>query len=211
MVKIKLDLQKKTDEALRDFAAAHIEAMEDNTASFPEPDPSAEIFDTAFKNFRDSLAAITANETQHQSLLADRERHRKTLEEKLQARGGYIEKAAEGDEAKILSSGIQLKSAPTSISSLPAPEDVSATMGDSPGEIDLSCHRVPRAKTYVAEVREHSDTTAPGPWRPGKLSGRSSMTIPGLTSGQRYSLRLRVLGPHDIESPWSPEVICMAP
>ena len=92
-----------------------------------------------------------------------------------------------------------------------APEYIAATMGDNPGEIDLSCHRVARAKAYIAESREHSDTAAPGPWHQAKLSGRNSMTITSPTSGQRYAFRLRTLGPHHLESPWSVEVICMSP
>ena len=38
-----------------------------------------------------------------------------------------------------------------------------------------------------------------------------SATLTGLTSGTKYAFRIRVLGPNDLESPWSDEVICMAP
>jgi hypothetical protein len=40
--------------------------------------------------------------------------------------------------------------------------------GDNPGEIDLGCHAVPKAKSYLIEMREHSDITAPGAWGAGE-------------------------------------------
>lgn len=99
----------------------------------------------------------------------------------------------------------------TPTTSMEKPYDVSATMGDNPGEIDLGCHAVPKAKSYLIEMRDHSDTAAPGPWVQVKVSGRSSATIKGLVSGSKYAFRIRALGPNDLESPWSDEAICMAP
>jgi hypothetical protein len=91
------------------------------------------------------------------------------------------------------------------------PHDVSATMRDNPGEIDITCHAVDKAKSSIMEMRLHSDTAAPGPWTQAKISGRSSATISGLTSGMKYAFRIRALGPNDLESPWSDEAVCMAP
>ena len=91
------------------------------------------------------------------------------------------------------------------------PHEVSATMGDNPGEIDVTCHAVPRTKSSTIEIRAHLDTVAPGPWTQAKISGRSSATLSGLTSGMKYAFRIRALGHNDLESPWSDEVICMAP
>ncbi|MES2709282.1 MAG: hypothetical protein V4726_21980 [Verrucomicrobiota bacterium] len=210
MAKVKLELQRKTDEELLGFATKHQTAMKGNE-NFPDPSPPPGIFDPALKAFEDKLSAITTAETALQTLRVERDDLRKELEIQLNLRGGHVETASKGDEAKILSSFLRVKSAATTISSLPAPEQVSATMGDSPGEIDLSCHTVARARAYVAEVREHSDVAAPGPWRPAKLSARSSMTIPGFTSGQRYAFRMRAIGPNELESPWSEEGGCMAP
>jgi hypothetical protein len=85
------------------------------------------------------------------------------------------------------------------------------TMGDNPGEIGLSCQAVPKTKSDIIEMRQHSDTAVPGPWTQAKISGRSSATLTGLTSGTKYAFRIRALGPNDLESPWSDEVICMAP
>ena len=91
------------------------------------------------------------------------------------------------------------------------PYNMTATMGDNDGEIDLGCHAVPKAKSYIYEIREHSDTAAPGSWGGAKFGTRSSMTFTGLVSGRKYSFRVRALGPNELESPWSDEVVCMAP
>lgn len=106
---------------------------------------------------------------------------------------------------------LKAKDYATPTTSMEKPYDVSATMGDNPGEIDLSCHAILKTKSYIMEIRMHSDTAAPGAWTQAKISGRSSATITGLTSGMKYAFRIRALGPNDLESPWSDEVICMAP
>ena len=122
-----------------------------------------------------------------------------------------MDTASGGDLAKILSAAFGVQADATPTTSMEKPYDVYATMGDNPGEIDLSCHAVPKTKSYIIEMRQHSDTAAPGPWTQAKISGRSSATLTGLTSGTKYAFRIRALGPNDLESPWSEEVICMAP
>jgi hypothetical protein len=210
MSKLKLDLHKKTDEELGDFAEAHRKAVE-KPERFPELSPAREAFDPAAQAFADKLGQIVTAETELQTLRSERDALRVTVESNLNARAGNVEEKSKGDESVMISAGFMLRSAPTIISSLPAPDQVSATMGDAPGEIDVSCHRVARARTYVVEMREHSDTEVPGAWSQVKLSSRSSVTITGLTSGKRYAFRIKAIGPNDLESPWSAETGCMAP
>lgn len=90
-------------------------------------------------------------------------------------------------------------------------EFIGCTMGDFEGEIDVQCNAVPKAKSYIYEMREHPDTAAPGPWAQAKIATRSSASINGLVPGKRYAFRIRALGPNELESPWSDEVTCMAP
>jgi hypothetical protein len=104
-----------------------------------------------------------------------------------------------------------LKQTPHPTTSMEKPHDISATMGDNPGETDITCHDAPRTKSSTIEIRAHLDTAAPGPWTQAKISGRSSATISGLATGMKYAFRIRALGPNDLESPWSDEAVCMAP
>lgn len=210
MAKVKLDLRSKNNETLRTFAMEHKAAMVGNV-NFLTPTPTAVVFDASLDAYAEKLTAIAAAEIALQTLRAERDSQRLGLEGNLNARGIYVKLTSGGVEAKILSAAFQVQAGPTRTTSLPAPDGFTATMGVSPGGIDLSCHPIAKAKAYTFEYRSHPDTAAPGPWLSGKLSSRSSATMPGLTSGQRYAFRVRVLGPNDLESPWSAESACMAP
>ena len=180
-------------------------------SNYTTPVPSATEFDAALTAFSQKLDEISAAEVAVQTLRAERDALRTALEENLIARGSYVDTASGGDLAKILSAAFEVQADATPTTSMEKPYDISATMGDNPGEIDLSCHAVPKTKSYIIEMRQHSDTAAPGPWTQVKISGRSSATLTGLTSGTKYAFRIRALGPNDLESPWSDEVTCMAP
>ena len=110
-----------------------------------------------------------------------------------------------------ISLSLAARTAATTTTSIDAPQGVIATMGDNPGEIDLSCNAVAKAKSYIIEMREHSETAAPGAWQMAQVISRSSGTINGLASGKKYAFRMKALGPNDLESPWSDETVCMAP
>ena len=157
------------------------------------------------------LDAIASIETTLQTMRAEKDAMRVVLERELTGRGSYVDLASGGDEAKILSAAFQVQSAATTTTSIDAPQEVIATMGDNPGEIDLSCNAVAKAKSYIIEMREHSETAAPGAWQMAKVVSRSSGTINGLASGKKYAFRMKALGPNDLESPWSDETVCMAP
>jgi hypothetical protein len=210
MSKVKLDLQRKDYIQLRTFAKEHAAAMLGNV-NYPTPVPSSGIFDAASDSYAEKLDKISATETALQTLRAERDVLRVSLEGNLNSRGTYVDDASGGDAAKILSAAFTVQADATPTTSMEKPYEVSATMGDNPGEIDLSCHAMPKAKSYLIERRDHSDTATPGAWLQVKVSTRSTATIPGLISGTRHAFRIRALGPNDLESPWSDEAICMAP
>src|SRR5437763_14878892 len=71
----------------------------------------------------------------------------------LRQAAGYIESVAGDDESKILSAGVQVKSAAAAASTaeMVAPTGLSASAGDHQGEIDLIWDKVKGAKSYVLE------------------------------------------------------------
>ena len=210
MTKVKLDLQNKDFLTLRTFAEGHRDAMVGN-ANYPTPQPSVAVFDASLQAYSTKLNEITATEVILQTLRAERDALREELEKNLTARGSYVETTSAGDQAKILSAAFEVRAEGSPTTQMPRPEGVTASMGDEEGEIDVSCHAVPKAKSYLIEMRDYSDTAAPGAWSIAKISGRSSSTINGLTSGKKYAFRTRAIGPNELESPWSDEAICMAP
>ena len=48
-------------------------------------------------------------------------------------------------------------------------------------------------------------------WSEQKFSTRSIVTFNGLISGRKYAFEMGAMGPNELESPWSDEVIGMAP
>jgi hypothetical protein len=210
MSKVKLDLRSKDFLQLRTFATGHRDAMAGN-ANFTTPVPTVAEFGASLDGYDAKLDEISAAEVDLLTLRAERDALRVTLEEKLSDRGIYVETTSGGDMAKILSAAFEVQADATPTTSMEKPYDLSATMGDNAGEIDLGCHAVPKSKSYIFEMREHSDSAAPGAWVQAKISTRSSTTIEGLASGKKYAFRVRALGPNDLESPWSDEVTCMAP
>lgn len=210
MAKVKLELQSKNDEVLRTFTQNHIASITGNPY-YPTPKPAAVDFDGKEAVYSARLDEIAAAETALAALRAGKDGLRAELEAALNARAAYVDEASGGDEAKILSAGFEVQAAGSATTSIAAPHGVVATMGDDEGEIDVAWHRDPKSRSFVIEMREHSDMEAPGPWAQAKLSTRSSCTVTGLTSGKRYAFRIRALGPNELESPWSAEVTCMAP
>ncbi len=210
MSKIKLEFKLKSDEQIRDYALTHKTSITGNVL-FPSPVPTPALFDAALTAYTNKLAAIVTAEQDLQSLRLERDALRTELELKLTARAGYVESTADGDPAKIVTTGFQLVADPTPTNHLEVPQFILATMGPSPGQIRLKSAVVEDAVAYVFECREHPENAAPGSWQQVKISTKATYLVTGLVSGRSYAFRVRALGPKNLESPWSDEAVCMAP
>ena len=210
MSKVKLELQDKDNDALLHFATTHADSLVGNV-TFADVVPDATIFDTALGAFSSKITEISDAEVALASMRADREALRLVLEGNLRERGMSVQSISGGDEGQILSVGFEVQSASEPTTNMAKPYDLHAKMGDNPGEVNVGCHAVARARSYIYEMRDHIDSEAPGPWEQKKLTTRSSMDLDGMTPGLTYGFRIRALGPNDLESPWSDEVTCMAP
>ena len=210
MSKVKLDLKGKDFTQLLAFATNHRDAMEGNP-NFLTPSPTVLVYDAVLADYKRKMDEITEGEINMQTLRASRDTMRALLETEINGRGSYVEETSKGETSQILSAAFEIQAAATTTTSIDKPYNMVATMGDNPGEINLSCHSVPKAKSYIAEIREHSDTEAPGTWGNTKFGTRSTLTFKGLAAGRKFAFRMRALGPNELESPWSDEAICMAP
>ena len=210
MNKVKLELRNKTDNALRLFATEHKAAMVGN-ANFTTPSPAVPVFDAALTAYGAKLDAIAAAETALATLRAEKDTARAALETQLNGRANYVELTAAGDEAKIRSAGFEIRADGSATTSMDQPQNLIAAMAPNAGEITITCDAVPKAKSYIIDVRDYTETGPPAEWRLAKVASRSAATVTGLASGKKYAFRIRALGPNDLESPWSDEAVCMAP
>ena len=127
---------------------------------------------------------------------------------KLTSLGAYVQNTSLGDALKIKSAGMEIRSDAAPIGALPAPENLSATTGDMPGEIDLHWNRVRGATAYVTQYT--LDPLSPGSvWTTCPPSTKSKCTVPGLTAGGRYWFRVAAVGAAG-QGPWSDPALRMA-
>ena len=151
MSKVKLELDRKSATEVVELTKTIVKDMTGN-ASFATPVPA--------------LAAITTAQTNVSAALTDAEAARKIAQQKtavvnqqlailttlLTQLGAYVDNICNGDEAKIRSAGMDIRSNGTPVGTLPKVTSVNASLGDNAGEIDLHWDRIPGAKSYVVET-----------------------------------------------------------
>ncbi len=206
MANIKLNLHSKSDDGLHSFGTTIIDSMDGNV-NFPTPVPDAVTFEAATATY---LAALDHQASTHAAATAatsDKDAARLVYEGVLKARGSYVQTISDGAEGVILSSGFDVRATPVAIGDLPAPIDFLATMGDKPGEINLSWSPVYGANAYMIECREHSD---PILWKPAAVFTSSTATVKDLDSSKTYAFHVAAVGAAG-QGPWSDESVKMVP
>lgn len=206
MAKPKLELKKKTDDAFQNFVDAVLAAMTGN-ANFPTPMPALADVTTQQTAFKTALADQKAAKIALTQATVTKDDARDALEVLVTHLANYVEIASGGDEAKILSAGLQVRTPAAPVGAVTAPGDLAATAGDNEGEVDLSCDPVAGASSYEWQCRLHQDGAA---WQPAKTSTNSRITVSGLTPGTMYAFRVRALGSAG-PGPWSDEATKRAP
>lgn len=206
MAKVKLSLDAKSDADLIAFGQAHTEAMNGN-ANFPTPEPDAAAFDAATAAFQALVDNQAATDAAARAATAATRAGRVDYENAFRARAVYVDTASGGDEAKILSSGFDLRGVPTAVGDLPAPTGFLATMGDMPGEIDLVWDPVRGANVYLIECKKHTDAES---WQFVKPVTASKATLDGMESGVEYAFRVAAVGAAG-QGPWSDESVKRVP
>jgi hypothetical protein len=206
MAKSKLSLNDKSDSELLTFSQQHIAAMAGN-ANFTTPMPDATAFQTLHDDYETALDDAALAQDAAKQKTAEKDVARAALVGGLNQRGGYVDSASGGDEAKILSSGFPVRTPPTPIGELPAPLDFLATMGDLEGEIDLVWSRVYGAASYVIQKSPYA---TPRVWTQAAVVSKSKATITNCPSGEVCVFRVAAVGAAG-QGPWSDESVKMAP
>lgn len=208
MPTITLDLQSKTDTELALDAKAVFEST-DGVAKYAGAQATITLLGAAVTGFETSLGDQAMKEAASLAATQTKDTKRTTLEAALASvTGAFSTIVPPLTEADILAAHLSVRAAATPIGALPAVIDFLATMGDAPGENDLTWSRVKGARIYEVEYRVH----VPGsPWvRLNTSPTKSKVTVPGLIGGTEYAFRVRAVGSSG-PGPWSDESVKMAP
>jgi hypothetical protein len=206
MSKVKLNFRGLSMRAKIAKARQVVDALTGNS-NFPSPHPAlADV--TAIINAAESKAGEVDATTQ---LRKTQTTELGALEDQLDAVmaqvASHVDSISAGDEAKIQSSGLDTRAAPSTTTEPPsAPSALDVTVGDRDGELDASWDTVAGAKSYVLELSEDQ----PNAWKHAGVATRSKFTLNGLVSGKRYWIRVAAINSVG-QSGWSDPATKIAP
>lgn len=75
---------------------------------------------------------------------------------------------------------------------------LAATFGDDAGELDLVWEPVAKSKSYEIQTKLPA-----GAWQHAKTTARSKTTLTNQPSAQTIQIRVRAIGPNELEGAWS--------
>ena len=214
MAKVALNLSGLTvnDKIVKGQATLTAAGSADGIAVFGTPAPAEvatlQAKTDALEDARDQkLAADNVAKTATQAQLAAEQ----AFNDAYAAYGRIGQTKSGGDPVKIGAIGLDVAASHTPpVGALPAPQNLSATMSDLTGEVDVMCDPVPGARLYIWQVC--SDPMTDANWRQVGMDTKSKFAVTGLTSGTKYWFRVAAVGSGTgNQSPWSDPAQKMAP
>ena len=176
--------------------------------TFPKPEPTLAEARAACDKMTAQRAKRDLLRTQAKQATTDLTADEAIYDRIVTAVGAYVETIAQGSAAIIESAGMPASAdsgARPGPTKLPAPDGLTATMGDEPGEVDAHWHSVKGARAY--EVRYGQ--AGPDALTQHATVTRSKASLAALVSGKEVWLAVMAVGP-DGGSPSQP-VRCMVP
>ena len=138
-IKVKLNLDSKSDANLLTFAQAHVTAMTGN-ANFTTPLPSVTAFATPVTAYTAALAGFNTAQAAAKLATTVKDTARHALEAVLAQRGNYVEltaASAADPTAVIESAAFSVKSSGGATAAPDPVANLAITAGDNAGELDL--------------------------------------------------------------------------
>ncbi len=209
MAEAELDIPALAIPELLAAAAGVASALEGNP-NFPTPTPLPQELRRIAAELAEAETAYREERMRVNKVQAVRDSIAETLREALAMEVEYVQETSGGDMAKILSANLHVEEE-THLWPFGAAGDVqelSASAGDEPGEIDLAWDPVQGASGYEVEIAY--DITGEGPWEQSGATTKSKITIQNLNNRTRYWFRVRAVNEHGAGD-WTAPVMKYAP
>ncbi|MEI6057344.1 MAG: hypothetical protein WCR55_14970 [Lentisphaerota bacterium] len=193
MKKIKslISFRRFKDLELTEISQTIINKLTDN-AYYPSPTPSLDILQAASQDYSESLAKCKFGSKEDTAIKNEK---RYFLEKHLSTISNYVNSIADGNIAKLESSGFPLTSPPQKIGILSAPAFIKISEGENPGEVYFNISLIKKAASYkVAYALAPTSPDTKLDWQE-KLSSSHTGWISGLESGKKYSFKATATSP----------------
>jgi hypothetical protein len=172
---------------------------------FPNPPVDLAVLKTDIE----TLSALMAESLDgSKRVIAEKNKQRKVVVQKLRLLGRYVEVASDDDIAIFQTSGFEAASKVRAVTPALSEKIRKIEHGANSGQLVVWIKAVPGALCY--ELRHATATgSVPGEWTMVVLTGtRKPVTLNGLIPGSVYALQARALG-KDGYSDWTDSVTCM--
>ena len=179
----------KLSEANLDFKAQSIILSLTANANFPVTVPSLADFTLIKTAYTEALESSIDGA---KLSIALKNQAKETLLTAMRNLATNIESLAQGDRAKLISSGFELGSDGENIPPLTGPVSFEILDGQNPGELKIVVKRIPRATSYMHAYTE-GPVTENSIWN-AKSSTLRTHTLTGLKSGTKVSVRITIGG-----------------
>ncbi|MBI3509601.1 MAG: fibronectin type III domain-containing protein [Bacteroidetes bacterium] len=177
-------------------------------SNFTTPNPSLATVTAAANDLETAFnaAQIARDAAKTKTVIQnDKEEHLDLLFSQL---GGYVQTMSNGNTTIINSAGFDIAITHAHIGEMPKPQNVNATTGDNPGEVDLHWDRIAGCKIY--EMEYTSDPAGLTGWLRAGTTTKSSFAVQNLNSGTKFLFRIAAVGTKG-QGPWSDSVTKIAP
>ena len=179
---------KYTDEALGTKTNNILDKVEGNPV-FQGAQPIIQELRVANTNYINALAKVEGGSKEDTVI---KNNCRKTVETLLKKLAGAVQTISDGDEAIILSSGMEVNKKPSTVGKLDKPENLTVKPGDNKGAVTMMCDVVEYADYYEFEHTE-LPITSTNFWTKDTTKKRKYEKT-GLNSGKEYAFRVAGVG-----------------
>jgi len=207
MAKVKLDVASISAQELTGVAQSIANGLTSNV-NFDAPTPTptelnakAVEVDTASQEIENLKSLLKTK----QSALDNK---RKELRDLIKQARNYVELKSGGDETKILSAGMQVRSEAGTVGLLQAPQNFTVSEGANPGMVELKWKTVRGSSSYIIE--RSTDPPTSSSWTSGAVSTKAKYLMGNLESGSKFWFRVASVNSAGIGA-WSTPILKIIP